>query len=146
MIASLISAVYNCSGLLRHLHDLPTASHNLDEKGRSTTISVWYLLGLGCGHGKWTSSPVYSSHLYKVGFGFVQDWVVLVPLRLLLGLFEAGYFPGVVYLISTWYARYDMQTRYAAFYSLGLVSSGCSGILAYGLQQMVCPAHELEPS
>ncbi|RVX72343.1 hypothetical protein B0A52_04548 [Exophiala mesophila] len=71
-----------------------------------------------------------------VGFGFVQDWVVLIPLRLLLGLFEAGYFPGVVYLISTWYARYDMQKRYAAFYSLGLVASGCSGILAYGVQQM----------
>ncbi|KAJ9604234.1 hypothetical protein H2200_011068 [Cladophialophora chaetospira] len=71
-----------------------------------------------------------------VGFGFVQDWVVLIPLRLLLGLFEAGYFPGVVYLISTWYSRFDMQKRYAAFYCLGLVASGCSGILAFGLQQM----------
>merc|ERR1712000_459095 len=71
-----------------------------------------------------------------IGFGFVQDWYVLIPLRLLLGLFEAGYFPGVVYLISTWYSRYDMQKRYAAFYSLGLVSSGLSGILAYGVQQM----------
>merc|ERR1711881_237191 len=71
-----------------------------------------------------------------IGFGFVQDWWVLIPLRLLLGLFEAGYFPGVVYLISTWYSRYDMQKRYAAFYSLGLVSSGLSGILAYGVQQM----------
>ena len=35
----------------------------------------------------------------QIGFGFVQDWYVLIPLRLLLGLFEAGYFPGVVYLI-----------------------------------------------
>lgn len=25
-----------------------------------------------------------------MGFGFVQDWIVLIPLRLLLGLFEAG--------------------------------------------------------
>lgn len=62
---------------------------------------------------------------------------MLIPLRLLLGLFEAGYFPGVVYLISTWYSRYDMHKRYAAFYSLGLVASGCGGILAYGLMQMV---------
>ncbi|RVX69478.1 hypothetical protein B0A52_06542 [Exophiala mesophila] len=71
-----------------------------------------------------------------VGFGFVQTWQTLIPLRLLLGLFEAGYFPGVVYLISTWYSRYDMQKRYAGFYALGLVSAGCSGILAYGLMQM----------
>lgn len=73
----------------------------------------------------------------QVGFSFVQNWYDLVPLRLVLGLLEAGYFPGVVYLISTWYARYDMQKRYAGFYCLGLVASGCSGILAFGLQQLV---------
>jgi MFS family permease len=67
----------------------------------------------------------------------VQQWEVLIGLRLLLGLFEAGYFPGVVYLISTWYSRFDMQKRYAGFYALGLVASGCSGILAYGLMQLV---------
>merc|ERR1712029_1209958 len=44
-----------------------------------------------------------------VGFSFVTKWWELVPLRLVLGLFEAGYFPGVVYLISTWYSRYDKQ-------------------------------------
>lgn len=43
-----------------------------------------------------------------VGFSFVTEWWELVPLRLVLGLLEAGYFPGVVYLISTWYSRYDM--------------------------------------
>ncbi|KAL8861281.1 MAG: hypothetical protein Q9198_010535, partial [Flavoplaca austrocitrina] len=71
-----------------------------------------------------------------VGFGFVQQWWVYIPLRLILGLFEAGYFPGVVYLISTWYSRFDMQKRYAGFYCLGLVASGCSGIVAFGVQQM----------
>jgi len=71
-----------------------------------------------------------------IGFGFVQNWVVLIPLRLLLGLFEAGYFPGIVYLISTWYSRYDMHKRYAGFYCLGLVASGLGGILAFGVQQM----------
>lgn len=71
-----------------------------------------------------------------VGFSFVTKWWELVPLRLVLGLFEAGYFPGVVYLISTWYSRYDMQKRYAGFYALGLIASGCSGILAYGLMQL----------
>lgn len=33
-----------------------------------------------------------------------------------------------------------MQKRYAGFYVLGTVASGGSGILAYGLQQMVRPA------
>merc|ERR1711975_173146 len=68
--------------------------------------------------------------------GFRYSAVVLVPLRVLLGLFEAGYFPGIVYLISTWYSRYDMHKRYAGFYCLGLVASGLGGILAFGVQQM----------
>ncbi|KAL8860498.1 MAG: hypothetical protein Q9178_003157 [Gyalolechia marmorata] len=41
-----------------------------------------------------------------IGFGFVQDWTALVGLRLLLGVLESGFFPGVVYLLSTWYRRY----------------------------------------
>jgi sugar phosphate permease len=30
-----------------------------------------------------------------ITFGFVKDWHNLVPLRLLLGIFEAGFFPGM---------------------------------------------------
>lgn len=46
------------------------------------------------------------------------------------------YFPAAVYLLSTWYTRYEMGKRYAVFYTLGCVASACSGILAFGLMQM----------
>jgi hypothetical protein len=29
-----------------------------------------------------------------IGFGFVKEWHTLLPLRLILGVFEAGFFPG----------------------------------------------------
>ena len=29
-----------------------------------------------------------------IGFGFVKEWHTLLPLRLVLGIFEAGFFPG----------------------------------------------------
>jgi hypothetical protein len=32
--------------------------------------------------------------IVQIGFGFVNDWIALIPLRLVLGFFEAGYFPG----------------------------------------------------
>lgn len=32
--------------------------------------------------------------------GFPDTWTVLIPLRMLLGLLEAGFFPGCVYLLS----------------------------------------------
>ena len=31
-----------------------------------------------------------------IGFGFVKEWHTLVPLRLLLGIFKANFFPGAV--------------------------------------------------
>lgn len=74
--------------------------------------------------------------IVMIGFGFIQNWVVLIPLRLLLGLFEAGYFPGCVYLLSAYYARFDMQKRYAFFFLIGTLCNGLSGVLAFGIQQM----------
>lgn len=41
-----------------------------------------------------------------------------------------------MYLLSTWYVRYDMGKRYSVFYLLGVVASAFSGILAFGLMQM----------
>lgn len=40
-----------------------------------------------------------------IGFGFVHSWHVQVPLRLLLGILEAGFGPASIYLLSTWYTR-----------------------------------------
>ena len=71
-----------------------------------------------------------------IGFGFVKSWEQMVGLRVLLGVFEAGFFPGCVYLLSTWYTRYDVQKRFSVFYLIGCVASAFAGILAYGLMQM----------
>jgi MFS family permease len=68
--------------------------------------------------------------------GFPKTWTVLIPLRMLLGLLEAGFFPGCVYLLSTWYSRYDIQKRYSVFYLIGSMASAFASILAYGLMQM----------
>lgn len=71
-----------------------------------------------------------------IGMGFVTTWNQLAALRVILGIFEAGFFPGCVYLLSTWYTRYDMHKRYSVFYFIGTLASACAGILAYGLMQM----------
>lgn len=38
--------------------------------------------------------------------GFVKTWTQIIPLRLVLGIFEAGFFPGCAYLL-----RYVLVTR-----------------------------------
>jgi hypothetical protein len=38
----------------------------------------------------------------ELGMGFVKSWQALAALRALLGLFEAGYFPAMAFVITTW--------------------------------------------
>ncbi|KAH6889724.1 major facilitator superfamily domain-containing protein [Thelonectria olida] len=71
-----------------------------------------------------------------IGMGFVKNHQQLSALRAVLGFFEAGFFPSCVYLLSTWYTRYEVGKRYSSFYLLGCVASAFSGILAYGLMQL----------
>jgi MFS family permease len=68
-----------------------------------------------------------------IGMGFVQDFGQLAGMRVLLGFLEAGFFPSCVYLLSTWYTRYEVGKRYSVFYLLGCVASAFSGILAFGV-------------
>ena len=60
----------------------------------------------------------------------------MLGLRVILGVLEAGFFPGCAYLLSCWYTRYELQKRNAVFYLIGSMASALSGILAYGIMQM----------
>jgi MFS family permease len=44
---------------------------------------------------------------------FIQTWQQMIALRILLGMAMSGIYPGLSYLISTWYLRREQQTRYA---------------------------------
>ncbi|KAM7204282.1 general substrate transporter [Naviculisporaceae sp. PSN 640] len=71
-----------------------------------------------------------------IGMGFAQDWKLLAGLRVVLGVLEAGFFPSCVYLLSTWYTRFEVGKRNSVFYMVGCVASAFAGILAYGIMQM----------
>ncbi|KAK4124656.1 general substrate transporter [Parathielavia appendiculata] len=71
-----------------------------------------------------------------VGMGFVKTWEEMAGMRVLLGFLEAGFFPSCVYLLSTWYTRYEVGKRNSVFYLVGCVASAFAGILAYGIMQM----------
>ncbi|KAL8276094.1 hypothetical protein RQP46_011509 [Phenoliferia psychrophenolica] len=67
------------------------------------------------------------------GMGFVKNWHQLLALRAVLGVFEAGFFPACLFLITCWYKRYETQRRLAAFYGLSQLISGFSNIMGYGI-------------
>ncbi|KAL9002349.1 MAG: hypothetical protein Q9188_004703 [Gyalolechia gomerana] len=73
---------------------------------------------------------------FRYCFGFVQSWTDMLALRIILGVFEAGIYPSIAYLLATWYSRYDVGKRFSSFYILGCIANAFAGILAYGLMQM----------
>jgi MFS family permease len=54
--------------------------------------------------------------------GIVTNYSQLLALRALLGIFEAGLFPGVNYYLSCWYKRTEFGIRAAIFFSAAAVS------------------------
>ncbi|KAI6784136.1 MFS transporter [Emericellopsis cladophorae] len=68
--------------------------------------------------------------------GVVQNFGGLLAVRMLLGVFEAGFYPGAVYLCTFWYMPRQLATRIAYFYCTSALSGAFSGLLAAGIAQM----------
>ncbi|KAK7418582.1 hypothetical protein QQZ08_011166 [Neonectria magnoliae] len=68
--------------------------------------------------------------------GLVQNFGGLMTTRVLLGIFEAGFFPGAIYLCSYWYMPKDLSVRISYFYCASALSGAFSGLLAAGIAEM----------
>ncbi|KAF9505787.1 hypothetical protein BS47DRAFT_1306165 [Hydnum rufescens UP504] len=68
--------------------------------------------------------------------GLVKTYPQFVGTRICLGVCEAGLFPGVVYFLTFWYSRYQLQTRVAIFFGATTIAGAFSGLLAYGISFM----------
>ncbi|KAH7157167.1 major facilitator superfamily domain-containing protein [Dactylonectria macrodidyma] len=76
---------------------------------------------------------VLSWGIVMLGMGWAKDWRVIVVCRMLIGVFEAGFLPCCMYLLSSWYQRYEVQKRMALWYIINLFVSAFGNILAYAL-------------
>lgn len=54
------------------------------------------------GSANWLSFIAFAWGTVMLGQGFVKSYAALAACRALLGLFEAGFFPGCVYLVTCW--------------------------------------------
>ncbi|EAU91672.2 hypothetical protein CC1G_09354 [Coprinopsis cinerea okayama7 len=81
----------------------------------------------------WLTFLVFAWGSVQLGMGFVKNWQELLITRILLGVFEAPFFPSLLWIISAWYKRHEVQKRMAAFYLLSMTAGGLSPLLAYGL-------------
>lgn len=54
---------------------------------------------------------------------------MLIVARLLLGVFEAGFYPTAVAYLAAFYPRYDLAVRIALFYGHYAIANAFSGAL-----------------
>ncbi|KAJ2826978.1 hypothetical protein IWW50_002112 [Coemansia erecta] len=65
-----------------------------------------------------------------------KSYGALVAVRVLMGIFEAGYVPGFIYLTSFWYTKRQQAPRIALFFSAGVFAGIWAGPLAARLQAL----------
>ncbi|KAH9944122.1 MFS general substrate transporter [Epithele typhae] len=68
--------------------------------------------------------------------GVVTNYAGLVGLRFLLGLAEAGLYPGVIFYMTCWYKRDELGSRVGVFFSSATIAGAFSGLLAAAISKM----------
>jgi MFS family permease len=66
----------------------------------------------------------------------VRDFAGLTVTRFLLGLFEAGLFPGMVYYMTFWYRVNERSIRVAIIIASATLAGAFGGAIAYGISHM----------
>ncbi|KAK0185190.1 MFS general substrate transporter [Armillaria mellea] len=68
--------------------------------------------------------------------GLAKNYPQLVGARVCLGVSEAGLFPGVVYYLTLWYPRHQLQLRIGYFFGAASLAGAFSGLLAFAISFM----------
>ncbi|CAI6323188.1 unnamed protein product [Periconia digitata] len=85
---------------------------------------------------KWISAQVFIFGLVATLQVFVKDRTGFLLSRAFLGLCEAGYIPGGIYTLSTWYTKGELAKRVAVFFFGMFGGNAISPLLASGILKL----------
>ncbi|KAJ9478483.1 putative High-affinity nicotinic acid transporter (putative) [Pseudozyma hubeiensis] len=71
----------------------------------------------------------------SIAFAAAKNWETVAALRVVLGILEAGFSPGVLFILSSWYKRSELARRYCLYYSAVPLAGMFGGLIAGGLIQ-----------
>lgn len=63
----------------------------------------------------------------------IDSFTHLVILRVIVGCIEAGFAPGVLLLLSSWYKQTEQSKRFGVFISAAVLSGAFGGLIAAGI-------------
>ena len=73
----------------------------------------------------------------------VHNYAGLVTVRFFLGITEAPFYPGALYMLSQFYTRKEIATRLAILYSGNIFATSFSGLIAAAVYNTVSGNHGL---
>jgi MFS family permease len=62
-----------------------------------------------------------------------HDFKSLLVVRFFLGVVEAAFFPGAMFILSKWYTRAELSSRIALLYAGSILSNAVSGLISAGI-------------
>lgn len=73
----------------------------------------------------------------------IKSYTHLVVLRILVGSVEAGFAPGVLLVLSSWYKRTEQSKRFGVYISAAVLSGAFGSLIAAGIVDGLEGAHGL---
>ncbi|KAF0401857.1 MFS general substrate transporter [Gigaspora margarita] len=84
----------------------------------------------------WISTLMVGWGAIMTGMAFVKNFSELMAVRFLLGAFESGLFPGVVFYLTKWYKKSERTYRISLFFSGATIAGAFNGLLAYAITNL----------
>lgn len=71
----------------------------------------------------------------------IRNYHQLVALRFVVGIFEAGFAPGILLILSSWYKKNEQSKRFGIYISAAVLSGAFGGLLAGAITENLDGAH-----
>ncbi|KAJ5579711.1 uncharacterized protein N7459_005696 [Penicillium hispanicum] len=84
----------------------------------------------------WLPALLTTVSLIQIAASVEINYAGWAAFRVLLGLAEAGVFPGCSFVLTSWYSPAEVGARMGFFYSGASAAGAFSGLLAYGIGQL----------
>lgn len=85
---------------------------------------------------RWIAFLMFSWGACTIGLGGSHNYATVTAVRFLLGMFEAGLFPGLVYYLTFWYTASERSMRVAIILASATLAGAFGGAIAYGVGHM----------
>ncbi|KAJ7653756.1 major facilitator superfamily domain-containing protein [Mycena rosella] len=85
---------------------------------------------------RWIAFLMFSWGALTMGLGGAKSFAAVTVTRFLLGAFEAGLFPGLVYYLTFWFRTDERSIRVAIILASATLAGAFGGAIAFGVGHM----------